>query len=274
MHKGSFYVNCAFYQGKGVILEPSAEFTEFTAPNVWPKETSLPCFQETFQELCNLIIDVAALVARACDRYAASHTEDYELGYLERIVKTSKVTKARLLHYFPPSLSTADETQAVSQCQQSLRTSEHDSWCATHVDHGCLTGLTSAAYINESALSPLSPIPGLVAQGSPLPVLPNLPLPPDPETGLYIHARDSTITKVSIPQGCLGFQTGEALQVITGGSFKAVPHFVRAPSGRGTAGVARNTLAVFTQPNLEDIVDKRRGTTFGEFSKEVIARFS
>ena len=63
--------------------------------------------------------------------------------------------------------------------------------------------------------------------------------------GLYIHARDSTIIKVSIPPDCLAFQTGEALELITNGKFRAVPHFVRA-GGVATEGtkVARNTLAV------------------------------
>ncbi len=79
---------------------------------------------------------------------------------------------------------------------------------------------------------------------SAVPALPFLPAP-DPDAGLYIHARDSTVTKVSIPADCLAFQTGEALQVITSGKFRAVPHFVRA-GGVETDGtrVARNTLAV------------------------------
>lgn len=37
--------------------------------------------------------------------------------------------------------------------------------------------------------------------------------------------------------------------------------------------VARNTLAVFTQPELEDVVDGEKGTTFGDFSREVVGRF-
>lgn len=62
--------------------------------------------------------------------------------------------------------------------------------------------------------------------------------------------------------------------MITGGKFRAVPHFVRA-SGHDQNGmkVARNTLAVFTQPGLEEVVDRERGTTFGEFSREVVERF-
>ena len=39
--KGSYYVNCAFYQGKGVTVASSVDFPELTAPNVWPAEDSL-----------------------------------------------------------------------------------------------------------------------------------------------------------------------------------------------------------------------------------------
>ena len=271
--KGSYYVNCAFYQGEGIAVEPSINFPEFTAPNVWPNQTSLPYFRELFEELCTLIIDTAVLVARACDRYAAAYVEDYEPGYLERIVKTSTVTKARLLHYFPPSLSSLRGDTFTGASVPNPGSSDKDSWCATHVDHGCLTGLTSAVYIDESAIALGSLTPHLPDQTSPLPILPTMPSSLDPDTGLYIHARDSTTTKVSIPHDCLGFQTGEALQVITGGKFRAVPHFVRAGGGKGSAGVARNTLAVFTQPGLEEIVDRVEGTTFGEFSRDVVGRF-
>ena len=80
------------------------------------------------------------------------------------------------------------------------------------------------------------------------------------------------MTQVHIPKDCLAFQTGEALELITQGNFKAVPHFVHGVSADGKRKVARNTLAVFTQPNLGEFVDRERGLTFAEFSKEVIGR--
>ena len=60
-----------------------------------------------------------------------------------------------------------------------------------------------------------------------------------------------------------------------------MPHFVRGPR-LGYAGgpegekVSRNTLAVFTQPNLGEVVDwteERTGITFGEFARGVVGRF-
>ena len=84
---------------------------------------------------------------------------------------------------------------------------------------------------------------------------------------------------MNIPRDCLAFQTGEALEVITKRAFRAVPHFVRGPSpGRGTIGgwtrarVARNTLAVFTQPNLWEIVDRERGIDFAGFARGVVEK--
>ena len=133
--KGSFYVNCAFYQGKGVTVPSSVGFPEFTAPNLWPAESSLPGFRVNFEELCALIIDTAVLVARACDKYAVAHIRDYESGYLERIVKSSMVTKARLLHYFPPEASSMpSEAAQVDPYSPASTVRDHDSWCATHID--------------------------------------------------------------------------------------------------------------------------------------------
>ena len=133
--KGSYYVNCAFYQGKGVTVPSSIGFPEFTAPNVWPDETALPGFQVAIEELCTLMIDVAVLVARACDQYAVANIKDYEPGYLEHVVKSSMITKARLLHYFPPTASSRSIQAANIDSQAPASTAQdHDSWCATHID--------------------------------------------------------------------------------------------------------------------------------------------
>lgn len=227
--------------------------TGYTAANVWPGEEVLPGFEGAFQDLCGFIVDTAGLVARACDRYALKNIPQYQEGYLEHVVKTSVSTKARLLHYFP---SPATDEGAAGE-------SSPDDWCATHLDHGCLTGLTSAMFIDEAANSPHSNTTSV----SPLP---ELACPPDPAAGLYIHSRSGKVTKVNIPKDCLAFQTGEALEVITKGKFRAVPHFVRgAAPGKG-GHVARNTLAVFTQPNLWEMVDEKRD--FAAFAKEIVER--
>lgn len=219
-----------------------------------------------------MVIDTAALVARACDRFAVANEaiEGYPEGYLERVVRESLTTKARLLHYFPPELG----SHASNDTSQDDDGDDDggDDWCATHVDHGCLTGLTSAMFVDEAATTTTTTTPS-----SPLP---ELPTSPDPHAGLYIRSRTNQVVKVNIPKNCLAFQTGEALQLITRGQFRAVPHFVKgvksaASPGTGTGGpgmrVARNTLAVFTQPNLGEVVDVE-GTVFGDFARGVVAR--
>ena len=258
--KGSYYINCAFYQdpslsGADAIANPG--FEEYTAPNLWPSETEMPSFRTHAESLITLIINTAVLVARACDQYATSQIPGYKPNYLEHMVQSSTVTKARLLHYFPTTSSPATPPASTTSTSsdESL-----DDWCATHLDHGCLTGLTSAMFLDESTS-------GSTEITS-----------PSPTAGLYIRSRSDQIYKVSIPRDSLAFQTGETLELITQGKFKAVPHFVRGVDSRDLTGdqkgmrVARNTLAVFTQPNLGEVVDVRSGLTFGEFARGVVRK--
>lgn len=256
--KGSYYaqpIHDAALEAKARRLYPHVP--EFTSPNVWPDDTLLPAFEHVFETLCRLIVDVAALVARSCDRYGAAKLEGYAAGTLERIVRTSVSTKARLLHYFPPPSPTPEDEE-----EQPLRAAFDDDWCATHRDLGALTGLTSQMFVDESASPPLAQPDGS------LPLLPELEAHPDPRAGLWIQDRAGRQPQVRIPRDCLAFQTGEALELITRGKFRAVPHFVRGGAGRG-GRIARNTLAVFTQPNLwEEVEAGRDFAALGQFTIE------
>jgi len=220
---------------------------EFTSENVWPEERILPGFQEIFEDLCSMIVDVAALVARSCDRYGVAKLEGYRGGTLERIVRESVCTKARLLHYYPPTAQDVTEDGA-----ESKPLANDDDWCATHRDLGALTGLTSAMFVDEAAHPPTLPSDGSI------PPLTELDSHPDPKAGLWIQDRQGKATQIHIPRDCLAFQTGEALQIITREKFQAVPHFVRGGRAELAGSIARNTLAVFTQPNLWDMVDETR----------------
>lgn len=266
--KGSYYVDCqSFYLDNPIIPSPGQPATRGSGTNLWPPEHIMPGFRETFQELCTLLIDIGALVARAIDLYAAKNIPDYQVGYLEDVVRTSHTPKARLLHYFP-SQSTESSPPSSADSPTSSSASE-DTWCATHLDDGCLTALTSALYLEEThPLPPLSPTTNPSLSSA------ILPSSPDPTAGLYIRSRTSAITQISIPSDCIAFQTGEALQLITGGKFRAVEHFVRGPKGEKSRNVARNTLAVFMQPDVDEVIDKERGLTYGEFVRLVGERFS
>ncbi|OAP57275.1 hypothetical protein AYL99_08013 [Fonsecaea erecta] len=268
--KGSYYVDCqSFYLENPVVPVPGTPATRGSGTNLWPSESVMPGFRATFEELCTLLIDIGVLVARAVDRYAAKHIPQYRPGYLEHVVKTSHTPKARLLHYFPPNQMHSPPSSP-SADSSGPSDSEEDSWCATHLDDGCLTALTSALYMDESC-----PLPPLRAQDNSFSFasLPTLPTSPDPKAGLYIRSRGDQVVKVDIPADCIAFQTGEALQMITDGKFKAVPHFVRGPSGARKA-VARNTLALFMQPDVDEVIDKDKGTTYGQFVEMIVKRHS
>ncbi|KAL2891516.1 hypothetical protein HOO65_010874 [Ceratocystis lukuohia] len=264
--KGSYYANCAFYVNPLLdAAEPTGEFSidsfpEYLSPNIWPSEQVLPGFKASLESLCRMVIDVAVLVARACDRFGQKEIEGYPKSYLEDVVRSSNTTKARLLHYYPQGSDVVEHRN-------------EDDWCATHLDHGCLTGLTSAMFIDESMEPLVVQNPDSASAAGVLPALPELDSSPDPMSGLYIISRSGETVQVKIPRDAIAFQTGETLELMTGGRFKAVPHFVR---GIGTTDggrtVARNTLAVFTQPNLDAEVDRVNHINFGQFARGVVAK--
>jgi isopenicillin N synthase-like dioxygenase len=236
--KGSYYVNCAFHNDpnlQGPSAELSArfgnEFKTYTTPNIWPNEmeiASLKGFQDNCKQLCNVIIDVAQLVSANCDKYVALRVRNYEPNYLQRVVKNSTCTKARLLYYYP-----AEDL-----------TTEPDSWCGEHLDHSCLTGLTSGMYFENDKEHATCP---------------------DADAGLYIRDRKGGVVKVDIPADCLAFQSGSTLQEVSNGQFKAVPHFVQ---GSSMPGVARSTLAVFCQPNLDEMVNNTEN--FAQYLQRIL----
>jgi len=91
---------------------------------------------------------------------------------------------------------------------------------------------------------------------------------PSPSSGLYIRTRGGDLNKVSIPADCLAFQTGEALEVATGGKLRATPHCVRVgTTGTDAVNISRQTFALFMQPNTDQLLSPTK--TFGQFSEEI-----
>ena len=90
---------------------------------------------------------------------------------------------------------------------------------------------------------------------------------PSPASGLYIRTRGGALTKVSIPEDCLAFQTGEALELGTAGKLRATPHCVRVGAAKDAHKVSRETFALFMQPNTEQQLSESEN--FGQFSKRI-----
>jgi hypothetical protein len=91
------------------------------------------------------------------------------------VIKESKTCKARLLHYFPIDRDEPRFLGCVSSPNRSVR--KRDSWCGWHNDHGALTGLCPAMFIDES-------------NGS-LDIV-----CPDPDAGLWVRTRNGKEMKV------------------------------------------------------------------------------
>ncbi|KAJ3077955.1 hypothetical protein HK102_004838 [Quaeritorhiza haematococci] len=246
--KGSYYNN-PIYEKPAVASDPeyTKRFPEYGYANAWPED--LPEFRTAFMELGKFIVDVGLLLAGHCDKYLTSKFLELPPDFLRSGIADSQTIKARLLHYFP--LSEEDV--------KGLDGGNFDSWCGLHVDHSMLTGLTSAMFMDESGSAPDTfteldkKSPQLKA------VLEN--------AGLYIKSRGNKFLKVSIPDDCLAFQIGEASQVASNGLLVATPHLVR---GATAPGLARNTFAVFMQPNVDHKLTPTM--TFDEFTKEVMKR--
>lgn len=176
-----------------------------------------------------------------------------------------------MLHYFPSqSQSDQDEGKKVDQ----------DSWCGWHFDHGALTGLTSAMYLDKEYffffLKTNSFYLFIIFHHEFLFLLNSFnEVPcPDSNAGLYIKSyggktvkvlyfsfqfnqtlifekkNNKNKIKIGIPPDCLGFQMGEVMQVVSGGELRATEHCVRAAYGEKAHGISRNTLAVFFFPSL------------------------
>ncbi|EER30509.1 conserved hypothetical protein [Candida tropicalis MYA-3404] len=236
--KGSYYINCAFHNDsllegpRKELVDKFPNYKAYTGENIYPPEELIPGFQKDIKSLINMIISVGESVATSLDSYILDHVDGYEKGYLNRVVKNSTCSKARLLHYFP------DEGDS--------KGNEDDSWCGEHLDHSCITGLTSALYLNDKN--------EIVTPGS------------SDDSGLYIRNRHNEIVKVNIPEGCLAFQSGSTLQEVSKGYFKAVPHYVKGANE--SVGLCRNTLAVFMQPDLNEMVNDTEN--FAQYSSRIL----
>jgi len=180
-------------------------------------------------ELGKLIVEVGVLVAKQCDIYV--HKTRPDSNSLEQVVKTSKTAKARLLHYF-----SLKENQLLNVRPEL----EYSNWCGWHNDHGSLTGLCSAMYLNEKGEEVKCP---------------------DTSAGLYCKARNGDLVKVSIPSDHLAFQIGETAQIHSGGILQATAHCVKGAQGPSAAGISRETFAVFMEPEFNAAMSIPNGST-------------
>ena len=78
------------------------------------------------------MIKTGVLLGKQIDIAASKKVPDYEKDTLTRVIEEGQGHIGRMLHYFP--FEEKGETE--------------DDWCGWHNDHGALTALTSAMYID------------------------------------------------------------------------------------------------------------------------------
>uniref|UniRef100_A0A6U1X1B8 Non-haem dioxygenase N-terminal domain-containing protein n=1 Tax=Trieres chinensis TaxID=1514140 RepID=A0A6U1X1B8_TRICV len=200
----------------------------FFAPNVWPVD-SLPELEPAIKEMGQLIHSVGRKVAKLCDAYVSMKCPSFKTGKLESLLTTSLCCKARLLHYFPAKLEENQEKESILGNENTEDDLEFSDWCGWHNDHGSLTGLVPAMYIDVSGTE--------------------IKCPCD-KAGLYIKSRGGDLVQVLIPDDCLAFQVGETMQIHTGGVLQATPHAVHGchPKSGKEEGITREAFAVFMEP--------------------------
>lgn len=278
VHKGSFYVNPTFdpeppsvethrWRAAEKKEEVTGLFPEYETRNIWPSEEVLPGFRQPILDLTRYMVKVGIDVARACDVHVKTRVPGYTRNHLEEMVRDSRTCKARLLHYFPTTTHADPSGSAVKKGEAGGKEDggevmDEEAWCGEHLDHGCLTALTSAIYCDDRH-SPVTRDPS-AATTTADEIQEQQEI--DPKAGLYIRSRSGRVVKIDIPHDALAFQTGEALQVTTRGILRAVPHLVK---GSTVPHVARNTMAVFMQPNLNDRLGPD-GPLFKEFARGVV----
>jgi len=109
--KGSFYAN-PIQVDSAASPEERHAFPEYYGNNIWPKkdEKGVEGFEDAFKELSLLIFNIGCMVAAACEPFASPHLLDSNTS-LSDLVRKSQITKARLLHYFPPDPNSTSSTE-------------------------------------------------------------------------------------------------------------------------------------------------------------------
>lgn len=79
-----------------------------------------------------MMMEVGEYLAKQIDSYTHKHIKTYPPDHLYRIISTGQGHIGRILHYFP--FENKGDTE--------------DDWCGWHNDHGSLTALTSAMYVD------------------------------------------------------------------------------------------------------------------------------
>eukprot|EP00444_Apocalathium_aciculiferum_P010472 CAMPEP_0183389346 /NCGR_PEP_ID=MMETSP0370-20130417/4874_1 /TAXON_ID=268820 /ORGANISM="Peridinium aciculiferum, Strain PAER-2" /LENGTH=368 /DNA_ID=CAMNT_0025568583 /DNA_START=24 /DNA_END=1130 /DNA_ORIENTATION=- len=192
-------------------------------PNIWPEE--VPELQEALQRMGHMVYDVAKPIVKQIDKLVAEARPGHATTLYDRTFVESKFTVSRLLHYY--GMTERDE---------------FGEWCGWHNDNSTITGLVPALWLEEGTGKQTTPRVG---------------------AGLFVEGRSGETIHVVSPPDCLGFQIGEAAQILSGGVVHATPHMVKGyMSKEGEPKISRETYACFIQPQWDGELRPPPGIAF------------
>ncbi len=198
------YKECWFAAPLPIDQVAASLYPELYAENIWPE--SIPEFQDRHMALGQQLHAVGQQLLRGCERALSLDHGTFQ-AYLEG---AAHVTRA--LRYLPL------EEEAIGSGVL---------WGEEHTDFNLLTVLAGGRFFNPNGkLSPR----------------------PDDKSGLYLRTRPSAehprgrMVVGRPPPGHIVSQVGQQLEILTGGTFLATPHVVKAPA---STGWSRTSLAHF-----------------------------
>eukprot|EP00405_Crypthecodinium_cohnii_P014303 CAMPEP_0206451496 /NCGR_PEP_ID=MMETSP0324_2-20121206/19375_1 /ASSEMBLY_ACC=CAM_ASM_000836 /TAXON_ID=2866 /ORGANISM="Crypthecodinium cohnii, Strain Seligo" /LENGTH=363 /DNA_ID=CAMNT_0053921387 /DNA_START=96 /DNA_END=1187 /DNA_ORIENTATION=+ len=192
-------------------------------PNIWP--TEVPELKPALTKMGRLVHETAKPIIQQVDKLVSEVYPEHGTTLYDRTFNESNFTVTRLLHYFGVT-----ESDALGD------------WCGWHNDNSTITGLVPAMWLEEDSGRQVDPIPG---------------------AGLFVEGRKGETIPVASPKDCLGFQIGEASQILTGGVVQATPHMVKGHiTPDGQPKISRETYAVFIQPKWDCVMQEPKGAGF------------
>lgn len=216
-------------------LDPVAQtqFPEVYADNVWPDDDA---FRTSYLSIGHQLHQIGLLLLRGCA--LSLGLEPYRFETM--VYGGPHVTRAlRYLPLGPEQVGT------------------NILWGEEHTDFNLLTLLPGGRFLD----------PDGARCGR-----------PDDQSGLHLRTRPTPehprgqMVRGAAPEGCLVVQVGQQLEILTGGTFLATPHVIRAPL---TPGYTRVALAHFVHVHAHQVLYPlepfRSPETLAAYSPPVLA---
>ncbi len=205
--KGSFYSTLPPHNNNNILHNDL---------NIWPDDI-IPELKTTLLDTGNQMRTVGLHLLSIIDKFINSHFSSYQLNTSKQQVEVSEMCISRGLYYFPKN------------GMNNIIKNDDYLWSGWHNDHGSLTALCSAIYLDENGNEGKFKLS---------------------KTGLFIKNRKGEDIRVTHRPCDIAFQIGETMQVQSGGILQATPHSVVVGDDIDP-NYGRSTFVLFMEPNRD-----------------------